>query len=139
MGISEHDVPDPRRQPDPRPPIVTIALIASCVLIFFWQASLGANDGAGGGLQLRLHPGAVVTDASLPPELAVIPPSATLVSSMFLHGGFMHLAGNMLYLWVFGNNIEDVCGHVRYLAFYLPAASPRRSLRRCPIPARRCR
>jgi membrane associated rhomboid family serine protease len=38
---------------------------------------------------------------------------------MFLHGGFMHLAGNMLYLWVFGNNIEDVCGHGRFLVFYL--------------------
>jgi membrane associated rhomboid family serine protease len=38
---------------------------------------------------------------------------------MFLHGGFMHLAGNMLYLWVFGNNIEDACGHGRFLAFYL--------------------
>ena len=38
---------------------------------------------------------------------------------MFLHGGFMHLAGNMLYLWVFGNNIEDICGHGRFLLFYL--------------------
>ena len=43
----------------------------------------------------------------------------TLVTSMFLHGGFMHLAGNMLYLWVFGNNIEDVCGHGRFILFYL--------------------
>jgi membrane associated rhomboid family serine protease len=44
---------------------------------------------------------------------------STLFSSMFLHGSFMHLAGNMLYLWIFGNNIEDVLGHVRYLIFYL--------------------
>ena len=41
------------------------------------------------------------------------------MTSMFLHGSFMHLAGNMLYLWVFGNNIEDVCGHVRFVLFYL--------------------
>lgn len=43
----------------------------------------------------------------------------TLISSMFLHGGFMHLAGNMLFLWVFGDNLEDEMGHVKFLAFYL--------------------
>ena len=46
-------------------------------------------------------------------------PPATLVTSMFLHGGFLHLAGNMLYLWIFGNNVEDAMGHARYLFFYL--------------------
>ena len=48
-----------------------------------------------------------------------MPAELTLLTSMFLHGGFMHLAGNMLYLWVFGNNIEDVCGHVRFVAVLL--------------------
>ena len=43
----------------------------------------------------------------------------TLLTSMFLHGGLLHLGGNLLYLWIFGNNVEDVMGHLRYLAFYL--------------------
>jgi membrane associated rhomboid family serine protease len=59
------------------------------------------------------------TDASLPAELVRVPAAMTLLTSMFLHGGVMHLAGNMLYLWVFGNNIEDACGHVRFALFYL--------------------
>jgi rhomboid family protein len=43
----------------------------------------------------------------------------TLVTSMFLHGGWLHVLGNMLYLWIFGNNVEDVMGHVRFIVFYL--------------------
>ena len=49
----------------------------------------------------------------------IIPLPLTLFSSMFLHGGFLHLFGNMLYLWIFGNNIEDALGHFRFLLFYL--------------------
>jgi membrane associated rhomboid family serine protease len=105
--------------PTRRLPIVTIALIAACVLIYFWQASLGPQAGAAAVYSFGFIPALLFTDAQLPPDLAVIPAGATLFSSMFLHGGFMHLAGNMLYLWVFGNNIEDVCGHLRFLAFYL--------------------
>jgi membrane associated rhomboid family serine protease len=55
----------------------------------------------------------------LPPELVAVPAWATVVTSMFLHGGLMHLGGNMLYLWIFGDNIEDSMGHGRYLVFYL--------------------
>jgi membrane associated rhomboid family serine protease len=105
--------------PTHRLPIVTIALIAACVLVYFWQVSLGPQAGAAAVYSFGFIPALLFTDAQLPPDLAVIPASATLFSSMFLHGGFMHLAGNMLYLWVFGNNIEDVCGHGRFLAFYL--------------------
>ena len=49
----------------------------------------------------------------------MIPPIFGVFTSMFLHGGWLHLIGNMLYLWIFGNNIEDAMGHVRYLIFYL--------------------
>ena len=105
--------------PTHRTPIVTVALIVSCIAIFFWQVSLGPQAGAAAVYSFGFIPALLFTDASLPSDLAVIPPSATLFTSMFLHGGFMHLAGNMLYLWVFGNNIEDVCGHGRFLAFYL--------------------
>ena len=49
----------------------------------------------------------------------VFPEQLTLITCQFLHGGFLHLAGNMLYLWIFGNNVEDRLGHFRYLLFYL--------------------
>ncbi|MBX2886230.1 MAG: rhomboid family intramembrane serine protease [Granulosicoccus sp.] len=55
----------------------------------------------------------------LPPELTWVPPTATVFTSMFLHGGWMHLIGNMLYLWVFGNNVEYAMGHIKYFLFYL--------------------
>ena len=55
----------------------------------------------------------------MPQEIAFLPAPATILTSMFLHGGFLHLAGNMLYLWIFGNNIEDAMGHVRFVIFYL--------------------
>ena len=55
----------------------------------------------------------------LPGYPAAIPPLLTFFSSMFMHGGFMHLAGNMLYLWIFGNNVEDYLGHIRFTIYYL--------------------
>jgi membrane associated rhomboid family serine protease len=55
----------------------------------------------------------------LPEDVAVIPPWASVLTSMFLHGGFWHLAGNVLYLWIFGNNVEEAMGHVRYFLFYV--------------------
>jgi membrane associated rhomboid family serine protease len=64
-------------------------------------------------------PAVLFGSESLPPEAAVLPASLTLLTSMFLHGGFMHLIGNMLYLWIFGNNIEDAMGHARFILFYI--------------------
>src|SRR5262245_16986711 len=104
--------------PTHRTPIVTIALIVACVLVYLWQVSLGSRAGAV-VYSFGFIPAVLFTDVSLPPELAVVPAWVTLFTSMFLHGGFMHLGGNMLYLWVFGNNSEDVCGHLRFLLFYL--------------------
>ncbi len=105
--------------PSQRRPIVTVALIAACVLVYFWQASLAPQAGAWAVYSYGFIPAVLLGDAQLPAELAVVPPAATLLTSMFLHGGLMHLAGNMLYLWVFGNNIEDSLGHARFLIFYL--------------------
>jgi membrane associated rhomboid family serine protease len=98
-------------------PFVTVGLIALNVLAFIYQLTLGpANEllvFRFGAIPAELFTGArSVTDAAIPPTL-------TLFSSMFLHGGLFHVAGNMLYLWVFGNNIEDTLGHVRFLLFYL--------------------
>jgi membrane associated rhomboid family serine protease len=107
------DIPSRRR------PIVTVGLIATCVLVFLWQASLTPSAGTYAVYSYGFIPAVLFGDAELPPELAVVPAVGTLFTSMFLHGGLMHLGGNMLYLWVFGNNIEDNLGHVRFLVFYL--------------------
>lgn len=67
---------------------------------------------------------AVANDlAELPPELVYLPAPVSYISYAFLHAGFMHLAGNMLFLWVFGDNIEDAMGHLRFLVFYLLCAA----------------
>lgn len=100
-------------------PYITIALIAACVLVFLWQISLGQKGFEAAIAALGVIPVTLLGDESLPPALYMVPPTATLFTSMFLHGGFMHLAGNMLYLWIFGNNVEDAMGHVRFVVFYL--------------------
>ncbi len=105
--------------PTTRMPIVTVALIATCVLVYFWQMSLGPRAGQAVVYSFGFIPAVVFKGATLPAELVRIPAELTILTSMFLHGGFMHVAGNMLYLWVFGNNIEDACGHLRFLLFYL--------------------
>ncbi len=105
--------------PTERPPVVTIFTIIACVLVFLYQASLLPRPGEALVFQYGAIPALLFGHADAPDSLTAIPPYATLISSMFLHGGWMHLIGNMLYLWVFGNNIEDVMGHARYVLFYL--------------------
>jgi membrane associated rhomboid family serine protease len=100
-------------------PIVTIVLIAVCALAFIWQLSLGEQGFELAVRALGVTPATLIGHQHLPPELYLVPPAATLISSMFLHGGWMHIVGNMLYLWIFGNNVEDAMGHVRFTVFYL--------------------
>lgn len=102
-----------------RTPLVTWALIALNVLAFFLELSRGSE----GALQSFVTAWGVVpreysTGRDLPPHIP-LPFWSTLVTSMFLHGGWAHLGGNMLYLWIFGDNLERVMGHVRYALFYL--------------------
>lgn len=115
-------------------PVVNYLLIAINILVFVFLQGLGSNDrftyafstvpaeiatgrdvdrpvviqGSGGadigGIDLQPTPGSVYL---------------TLITSMFMHGGFMHIFGNMLFLWIFGDNVEDRVGHLRYLIFYL--------------------
>jgi membrane associated rhomboid family serine protease len=99
-------------------PYVTIALIASCSLVFLWQLSLGSG-GARAVYGLGVIPAVLLDIKTLHPSLVIVPPVVTVITSMFLHGGWMHLIGNMLYLWIFGNNVEDAMGHGRFVAFYL--------------------
>jgi membrane associated rhomboid family serine protease len=105
--------------PTERTPFVTWAIIAACVIVFLWQASLGPRGERAVDFSLGLVPALLFGHAELPPQLQIVPPGATLITHMFLHGGWLHLLGNMLFLWIFGNNIEDALGHVRYVVFYL--------------------
>jgi membrane associated rhomboid family serine protease len=95
-------------------PWVTGLLVLANVAAFVWQLSQGDQLAV---RELGLVPAVVLGPQGNFP----FPPSATLVTSMFLHGSVLHLAGNLVYLWVFGNNVEDVLGSVRFLAFYLLA------------------
>jgi membrane associated rhomboid family serine protease len=99
-------------------PIVTIGFIVVCVLVFLYQVSLQAKLGEIFVYQYGAIPAVVFGYADLPPELVVVPAYGSLMTSMFLHGGWMHLIGNMMYLWIFGNNIEDVMGHTKFVVFY---------------------
>jgi membrane associated rhomboid family serine protease len=99
-------------------PFVTYLLIAINVVVFIYEISLGSQTEA----FLRscaFIPAELITGSDLPPPDCVQPPYLTIFTSMFMHGGFLHIASNMLYLWIFGNNVEDAMGSFRYLAFYL--------------------
>ena len=101
-------------------PIVTIALIVLCSLVFLYEASLPERVSEAFVFQYGAIPAAIFGhEAGLPEDAVAVPFTLTLLTSMFLHGGWMHLIGNMLYLWIFGNNIEDVMGHVKFVIFYV--------------------
>ncbi|MGE0260493.1 MAG: rhomboid family intramembrane serine protease [Alphaproteobacteria bacterium] len=95
-------------------PLVTYALIGACTGAWFWQIAAGEELAA---FHYGMIPAALF--GYWPPGVQPIPPWATLFTSMFLHGGWMHLISNMLFLWIFGNNIEDLLGKFRYLLLYL--------------------
>ncbi len=103
-------------QPTHSFPLMTIALIAVNIAVFFYQVSLGPATEA-----LVFTYGAIPFNLMNTVESRVAIPSVavSIFTSMFLHGGFFHLGGNMLYLWIFGNNIEDAMGRSRFLIFYL--------------------
>ena len=101
-------------------PLITIGLVAINILVYIYQLTLSSE-----GLETFLFrygaiPGRLIhpfEGAQALPQ--TIPFGLTIFSSMFLHGGLFHLLGNMLYLWIFGNNVEDYLGHVKYIIFYL--------------------
>ena len=99
-------------------PLITLGLILANGLVFYHQMSLDVVESQNfifkwGAIPYQIHHGKVLR------EFPEIPLPLTIFSSMFLHGGFLHIFGNMLYLWIFGNNIEDALGHLRFLLFYL--------------------
>lgn len=97
--------------PTRRVPFVNYGLIAVNVLVFLWQINLG-SQGEMALYQMALIPLNVTRGLDLGDLRAIF-------TSMFMHAGLAHLLGNMLYLWIFGDNVEDALGHVRYLFFYL--------------------
>jgi membrane associated rhomboid family serine protease len=98
---------------------VSWVLIGVCVLVFLWQVSLGDRAGQAVVYVLGVVPAVLFGHATLPPEVALVPPVASVFTSMFLHGGWLHLLGNMLYLWIFADNVEGSMGHGRFVVFYL--------------------
>jgi len=99
--------------------IVTVGLIAACLATFLWQVSLPDEAEFEAILSFGMIPAVFFDFEELPASLAIVPAGATLITSMFMHAGWLHLGGNMLYLWVFGDNIEDAMGHAKFLVFYL--------------------
>ena len=100
-------------------PIITYFLISICVVIFLMQ--LGSESYRTGQLfySYGLIPSVLMGNDQLPMDLYAIPAYMTIFSSMFMHGGFMHLIGNMLYMWIFADNIEDSLGSKNFIIFYL--------------------
>jgi membrane associated rhomboid family serine protease len=110
-------IPLKDENPTQRFPFVTVVLITLNVLIFLYQIFSPE------GLQYSIYRmGAIpyeITHFTTITQLPRISPPLTLLTSLFLHGSFLHLFGNMLYLWIFGNNIEDFLGPFRFILFYL--------------------
>jgi len=111
-------------------PIVTVGIIAANVLVWLFVQGMGSPEALVRSVcNLGLVPGELLQTAKagrgveLAPGLFCMvdahPHYTTLLTSMFTHGGWLHLIGNMVFLWVFGNNIEDVMGHARFVVFYL--------------------
>lgn len=99
-------------------PFVTLALIAVNVAVFIYQSMLGPAGAEAFIFRTAAIPYEITSFSDIHP-LNFVPPPLTLFTSMFVHGGILHLAGNMLYLWIFGDNIEDRIGHAKFLVFYL--------------------
>ena len=100
-------------------PVLTAALLLANLAAFAWQLAIDGTAQIG---VVSAQVGGVVpyeilslTDVDLPD---LVPPPFTIVTSMFLHGGFLHIASNLLFLWIFGNNVEDALGRGRFVAFY---------------------
>jgi membrane associated rhomboid family serine protease len=121
-----------------RPPVVVIILILINVAVFVYQLTLDSSGAAGPACEVMVAEGRTGQGTELEcfvyrygarayelTHMEDIAPAigitifATIFTSMFMHGGWLHIGGNMLYLWIFGDNVEDAMGHLRFLIFYL--------------------
>ena len=101
---------------------VTVAIIAINVVVFLVTSLQSVDTAEATVLGLGYIPSTVFNVIERPDELVIVPDNLTYLTYAFLHGDIFHLGGNMLFLWVFGDNVEDALGHVRYLVFYLLCA-----------------
>jgi membrane associated rhomboid family serine protease len=102
--------------PSARRPVVNLVVIGACVVVFLYEFMLGP------GVEAFVNAFGFVPARFFDPAAFNVGPGwgvLTLVTSMFMHGGWLHLIGNMWFLWVFGDNVEDCLGHGRYVFFYL--------------------
>jgi membrane associated rhomboid family serine protease len=110
-----HTIPLRDTIPSRRFPVVSVTLIVINVVVFFYEFSLGQRVrpliASFGVVPVSFFGGGNLSEFPLRPQV--------LLTSMFLHGGWLHVGGNMLYLWIFGDNVEDRLGRVRFLFFYL--------------------
>tara|TARA_B100001013_G_scaffold224086_1_gene137112 strand:- start:94 stop:786 length:693 start_codon:yes stop_codon:yes gene_type:complete len=100
-------------------PIVTYFLIGLCVVVFVMQMSSQSYKTGQLFYSYGLIPSVLMGHNQLPMDLYAVPAIVTIFSSMFMHGGFMHIIGNMLYMWIFADNIEDDLGPTKFIIFYL--------------------
>jgi membrane associated rhomboid family serine protease len=100
-------------------PVATVGLVTACVLVFLWQTSLPPHAAAAAVYSYGMIPAVLFGSAELPARLQAAPAWMTLVTAQFLHGGIAHIAGNMLYLWIFGRGVEAALGTLRFLLLYL--------------------
>ncbi len=105
--------------PTSRKPFVTFFLIGICIFVFLLQLISQTYRTGQLFYSYGLIPSVLMGHNQLPLDLYVLPAYATIITSMFMHGGFMHLIGNMLYMWIFADNIEDDLGSTKFIIFYL--------------------
>jgi membrane associated rhomboid family serine protease len=107
--------------PTRRTPVVTLALIGACFVIFAYELGRLGSGGTDALDAFATEWGIVPTEVSAAWNSGTNlgGEALTLITSQFLHGGWLHLLGNMLFLWIFGNNVEDRLGRIRFLVFYL--------------------
>lgn len=99
-------------------PVVTILLILACMGVYLWQLSLPPQARQAAITLLGFMPGVLFGYATIEGG-GWVSPMGSIFTAMFLHGGFLHLAANMIFLWIFGDNVEDRVGRGRFVAFYL--------------------
>ncbi len=100
-------------------PIITYIIIGICVVVFLLEISSPNYSSGALFYSWGVIPASLVHNLQVPEEIYRVPPMATLITSMFMHGGFMHLIGNMLYMWIFADNIEDELGKTKFIIFYI--------------------
>ena len=100
-------------------PIITYFIIGICIVVFLLELSSPNYKSGAIFYSWGVIPASLIHNLQLPDEVYRVPPIITLFTSMFMHGGFMHLIGNMLYMWIFADNIEDGLGKIKFIIFYL--------------------